>query len=316
MLVNRLHTKLFEAAAWDLDRKFRAQFVGESLRAPYLKDFGGRLSAMTHAIDMGVEPNGRFLRLKLALKRLLRPYTTHQGNVDRMIIDRLSELHSNVSKLAEALQESKLDQQDELSRQTEAIRAELRRAAQRLSIASVEELSPIGVTAGRAARSIAPGAKLMLGKIPVRKAGYLHIDPTIGSDSDISAPLDDLPVEPGTAAEIVIANILELYTAADVRERLLPYWASLLQPGGRLTVIADDAGAATDRFRDGQVDFTELTAFFFGDGDSLRRSAYTPELLREIVAEAGLTDVTVNDRRQNADLGAYGFELAATRRVA
>lgn len=316
MQVNRLHSKLFEAVAWDLDRQIRARFVGDQVRPDYLKDFESPLAAVSHAIDAGVGHSGRFLRIKNALKRVLRPYLYHQCHVDRMIVDRLAALHSEISRLAGELAECRNELHVDLERQGESLRAEFERDSRRVGPAMSLESTPMSVTAGRATRPVTRGAKLLLGRAPVRRHGFIHIDPTSSTDADVSAPLDDLPVETATAAELVVANILELYSAAEVRERLLPYWATLLQPGGRLTVIADDAGAAADRFRDGQVDFNELTDFLFGSGELVRRSAYTPELLREYVAEAGFSDVTVTDRRQRADLGAYGFELAASRHVA
>ena len=70
----------------------------------------------------------------------------------------------------------------------------------------------------------------------------------------MSAPLDAIPARAGSVAEVVAANVLEDYSAAEVRHVLLPHWASLLQPGGWLTLIADDFGAAADRLRDGQID--------------------------------------------------------------
>jgi hypothetical protein len=128
-----------------------------------------------------------------------------------------------------------------------------------------------------------------------------------------STPLDRLPVAPGSMAEIVGANVLESYPVDEVREVLLPYWASLLQPGGKLSLIADDLGAAGDRFRDGQIDLTELSAVLFGEGRRPRRSAYTPESLWRIAEEAGLADLSVTGRKHRAELGAYGFELTGFR---
>ena len=82
----------------------------------------------------------------------------------------------------------------------------------------------------------------------------------------MSAPLDAIPARAGSVAEVVVANVLEDYSAAEVRQVLLPHWASLLQPGGRLTLIADDFGAAADRLRDGQIDAESFAEALFGDG--------------------------------------------------
>jgi hypothetical protein len=307
VVVARLHTKLFEAAARDLDRQLRAQFVEESLRPEYLKDFQRHLHNMIRSSEADVEIGGRFLKVKRLFKRLIRPYWHHQACINRMTVDRLSELHEDLTRLTAATEELQTDLREELERQVAALRAEMAEESRRPAAARWP-----AAAAESSTRPIAAGSKLMLGPVAVKRPGYVHIDPT----AEGSAPLDRLPMEPGTAAEVVVANALELFPAAEVRRRLLPYWASLLQPGGRLTVIADDLGAAADRFRDGRIDFAELTGVLFGDGVRTRRSAYTPELLREYVAEAGLTDVSVTDRRQRPEAGAYAFELAAFRPAA
>jgi hypothetical protein len=295
VVVARLHTKLFEAVARDLDRQLRAQFVEESLRPEYLKDFQRQLHAMVGCIDTDVAVGGRMQRVKRLFKRLIRPYWQHQLGINRMMVDRLSQLHADLTRLGSAAEELQTDLREELARQVESLRAEL---ARRPAPAAAPSPAPI-----------AAGSKLLLGTVTVRRPGYVHVDPK----AEGSAPLDRLPMEPGTAAEIVVANALELYPAAEVRARLLPHWASLLQPGGRLTIIADDLGAAADRFRDGQIDFAELAGVLFGDGPRPRRSAYTPELLRQYAEEAGLADVSVTDRRQRPEAGVYAFELAAVR---
>src|SRR4051812_7423717 len=100
MEVTRLHAKLFEAAALDLDRQIRAQFVGENVRAPYLKsldnqpegmtppDFLTNLGATSRAVDAGVEVKGRFLFLKRAVRRVMRPFMHHQNAVHRLHVER------------------------------------------------------------------------------------------------------------------------------------------------------------------------------------------------------------------------------------
>lgn len=150
----------------------------------------------------------------------------------------------------------------------------------------------------------------------MRRPGYIHIDPSGDGPAHLSAPLDRLPATPGTVAEVVAANVLEQFTATEVRGRLLPHWANLLQPGGRMTLIATDVEAAADRFRDGQIELDELTGVLFGAGGPVRRSAYTPGLLRRYATEVGLTDVSVAYRGQRPEANAYGFELVATRPAA
>jgi hypothetical protein len=311
MVVNRLHTKLFETVARDMDRQIRSQFVEESLRPEYLKDFQRHLHEMVRYIETDVVIGGRMQWVKRLVKRLIRPHWQNQSYFNRMMIARLSEMNEDLKRLAVGSKELHTKQREDLERLAEKLRT-----GTGADFRPRRETGPPAATNGHAApatRPIAAGAKLLLGTVAVKWPGYVHINPTEEGPADLSAPLDDLPVPAGTAAEVVIANALELFPAAEVRDRLLPYWATLLQPGGRLTIIADDLGAAVDRLCDGQIDFAELTEVLFGDGRQVRRSAYTPELLRQYVTEAGLADVSVTDRRQRPEAGAYGFELAAVR---
>lgn len=319
MAVARLHTKLFEAAALDMDRQIRSQFMEQGLRPDYLNvlekdlkglespDFGSQLGHMLRTVDAGADLKGRFRSLKSIVGRVLRPFTHHEACVNRMTIERLAEMHGHLTRLTATCKEMHESLREEIENQADTLRGEF-----------AEELRGQGdssdgpETAGVIGRPIPFGAKLLVGPVAVKRPGYVHIDPT----SPGSSGPDRLPVTPGTAAEVVVANVLELFPAADVRDRLLPYWASLLQPRGRMTVIADDLGAAGDRFRDGDIDLAELAEVLFGDGGAVRRSAYTPEVLREYVLGAGLIDVSLTDRRQWPEARAYGFELAGYRPAA
>lgn len=314
-MVTRMHARLFEDAARDLDRQLRARYLGPNFRAEYLKDFRASLDAIVETSHSGVVPAGRLLWMKRALQRVLRPYARHQDTVNQLMVERLAELHEELAGLKAGLDDLRADLTDDAERRDDALRAELGRAIRRPGHAA-RGRTPAADPADAPSPPVGAGARLVLGRLPARRPGYIHIDPDFGGGADLCRPLDDLPVTPGTVAEVVVANALEHYPAADVRERLLPYWASLLRPGGRLTIIADDVEAAAERLRDGQIDADEFADLLLGEGGRARRSAYSPRRLAQYVAEAGLTDVAVTDRRQRPDAGAYGFELAAVRPAA
>ena len=304
MVVARLHEKLFEAAARDMDRQIRLQFLDEALRPDYLRDFEGQLALMVQLAERGAEVGGRMLWAKRIVRRLMRPYVVHQAMLNRMMAERLTELHRDLMRLSGDADELRSTMREDLEHQADLLREEILATA-----GAQSDSTRSGVPVGE---PIGPGAKLILGSVAVRRPGYVHVDPS----AEGSTPLDRLPVEPGTAAEIVVANALELYPEAEVRRRLLPYWASLLRPGGRLTVVADDLDAAADRFRDGQMDADELAGLILGPGGPARRSAFTPARLARYAEEAGLADVSVADRRQRPGAGAFGFELSASRPAA
>ena len=304
MVVARLHSKMFEAAARDLDRTIRLQFLDGALRPEYIRDFEARLNGTNQFAERGAEIGGRLLWAKRIFRKLLRPHLEHQVAMNRMMIERLSEIHYDMSRMAGDAEELRAALYDDMSRRTDQLRDELADEIRRQ------------VGAGRLSAPttppIAAGAKLVLGPVPVKRPGYVHVDPM----AEGSAPADQLPAEAGTLAEVVVANALEQYTEAEVGRRLLPYWASLLRPGGRLTLIADDVDAAADRFRDGQIGIDELAALILGQGGPARRSAFSADRLGRYVAEAGLVDVSVIERRQRPEAVAYAFELSASRPAA
>jgi hypothetical protein len=311
MSAKRLHAGLLEAAARDLDRSLRALTSGETFRSELLRDYAGQLGYVIHVIDTGVEVRGRFAWAKALIRRFLRPVLSHQARVDRLIIERLVDMTEALKQTSSALEGLRAEVRDDLEYQENRLRTavlqgqrrsdgiSLRTAANRLRVADAAE-----------GFEIPDGARLLLGDTAVPPPGYLRVAPH-DPEADVSAPLDAIPARAGSVAEIVAANVLEDYSAAEVRHILLPHWTALLRPGGWLTLIADDFGAAVDRLRDGQIDIESFVEALFGDGGRARRSAFTPETLSGLAQDAGLVHVRVTERAQRPDAGAYGFELTA-----
>ncbi len=311
MSVNRLHAGLLEAAAKDLDRSLRALTPGETFRAEYLRDHASHLDFIAGAIGNGVDAGGRFKGVKRLLRRVLRPFLAHQQWVDRMIIERLADLTEAVKQTNSALDGLREEVRDDLEYQENRLRTAGYVGHRHVETTSADS-SANGLRVADAAETfeIPDGARLFLGETPVPRPGYLRVAPH-DSTADVSAPLDAIPAQAGSIAEVIAANILEDYSLAEVRRFLLPHWAGLLRPGGWLTLIADDFGAAADRLRDGQIDTEAFAEALFGDGGRARRSAFTPDILRRLAEEAGLVDVRVSERAQRPDAGIYGFELTA-----
>jgi hypothetical protein len=311
MSANRLHAGLLEAAARDLDRSLRALTTGETHRTEYLRDHSGQVEYLGRVIDAGVGIRGRFIWAKTLVKRLLRPYLAHQAWVDRMVVERLHDLTEAVKQAGSALDGLREEVRDDLDYQENRLRTAGLRGQRRVEGRSAGS-NPNGLHLANAAEAleIPEGARLFLGETPVPRPGYLRVAP-YDAEADVSSPLDDIPARAGSVAEIVVANVLEDYSVAEVRQVLLPHWAELLCSGGWLTLIADDFGAAADRLRDGQIDSESFAEALFGDGGRARRSAFTPETLRRLAEEAGLVNVRISERGQRPDAGIYGFELSA-----
>ncbi len=311
MSANRLHAGVLEAAARELDRSLRALTPGETFRAEYLRDHSGQLVFLARVIDAGVEVRGRFAWAKKLVKRLLRPYLAHQARVERMIVERLFDLTEAVKQSGAAMEGLREDVRDDLEYQEIRLRTAALRGQQRVEgMSAGSTTNGLRVADATVAFDIPEGARLFLGETPVPRPGYLRVAPH-DAKADVSAPLDAIPARAGSVEGVVAANVLEDYSAAEVRHILLPHWAALLRPGGRLTLIADDFGAAADRLRDGQIDAESFAEALFGDGARARRSAFTPETLRRLAEEAGLVDVRVSERAHRPDSGVYGFELTA-----
>jgi hypothetical protein len=311
MSANRLHAGLLEAAALELDRNLRALTKGETFRAEYIRDHSGQLEFLNRMIDAGAEIPGRFMWAKKLFRRLLRPYLAHQARVDRMFVERFFDLTEALKQLSVALEGLREEVRDDLEYQENRLRGAMSHGHRRVAgTSSGPGTGHLRVADDTETIEIPEGARLFLGDIPVPRPGYLRVAPQ-DPKADVSAPFDAIPAQAGSIAEVVVANVLEDYSAAEVRHNLLPHWASLLCPGGRLTLIADDFGAATDRLRDGHIDGESFAEALFGDGGRARRSAFTPETLRSLAEEAGLVHVRISQRAQRPDAGVYGFELTA-----
>jgi hypothetical protein len=311
MSVNRLHAGLLEAAALELDRSLRALTPGETFRAEYLRDHAGQVNFLASLIDAGVEVRGRFSWAKKLLKRVLRPHQAHQARIDRVIVERLSDLTEAVKQLDSALGGLREEVRDDLEYQENRLRRAVLQGGQCVEGMSARATanSPRVVRATEGF-DIPDGARLFLGETLVPRPGYVRVAPH-DLAADVSAPLNAIPARARSVAEVVVANVLEDFSIAEVRHILLPHWAALLRSGGCLTLIADDFEAAADRLRDGQIDTESFAEALFGNGSRARRSAFTPDTLRRLAEEAGLVDVRISERAQRPDADVYGFELTA-----
>jgi hypothetical protein len=311
MSAKRLHAGLLEAAARELDRNLRALTAGETFRAEYLRDHSGQLELLARSIDAGIDIRGRFAFLKKFVNRMLRPHLTRQARLDRLILERLFDLTEALKQSGAALEGLREEIRDDLDYQENRFKFALLRGARRADgLAPSSGKNGLRLADSNEGIEIPDGARLFLGETPVPRPGYLRVALN-DADADITAPLDAIPARAGSIAEMVAANVLEDYSMAEVCHVLLPHWAALLRPGGWLTLIADDLGAAADRLRDGQIDVESFAAAVFGDGARARRSAFTPESLKQLAEGAGLVDVRISERAQRPDAGAYGFELTA-----
>lgn len=133
---------------------------------------------------------------------------------------------------------------------------------------------------------------------------------------DIVSGVDNLPFAEGTVDGIYAAHLLEHFPKRYLLDVLLPYWRSLLKPGGTLELVVPDSEAMLAAHQRGEIDFATLAEVTFGkqdyDGD-FHYAMYSPASLVALLEEAGFAPVTiVATNRVNGDCR----EMEVTAKVA
>lgn len=132
------------------------------------------------------------------------------------------------------------------------------------------------------------------GHLPID--GFVNVDMRPLPGVDVVAAVDDLPVEPGSVAEIFSAHVLEHFPELDLSRRLLPYWVSLLRPGGEFRAVVPDLPSMIQQYVKQDIDFEALRQVAYGgqeyEGD-FHFTAFTTDRLGELMVDAGLTDIEV-----------------------
>jgi predicted SAM-dependent methyltransferase len=151
------------------------------------------------------------------------------------------------------------------------------------------------------------------GHLPID--GYVNVDMRPLPGVDVVAGVDQLPADEGSVAEIFSAHLLEHFPEEQLRRQLLPYWWSLLQPGGTFRAVVPDSEAMLAAYSAGKIGFTELRRVIFGDQEyegDFHFNAFTTQSLTELLEKTGFVDVRVVEAgRLNGDC--LEAEIEATR---
>jgi len=132
------------------------------------------------------------------------------------------------------------------------------------------------------------------GHLPI--PGFINVDGRDIPGVDIVADVRDMPFERDSLEQIHSAHMLEHFPLEELRRVLLPYWVSLLKPGGRFTAIVPDAEAMIRAFTVGQMTFDELREVTFGLQEYMGDQHYTmfsQASLCGILDEAGLPNAKI-----------------------
>lgn len=188
-----------------------------------------------------------------------------------------------------------------LTREVQALR-------QRLDAAGIDS-SDVAAAARPPRLSVAPQhaaaspLRLYLGLGEAAPSGYIGA----GLDDGAAAAPSD------AAQEIRVAYVFETVSQAELRQHLLPQLYACLRPGGRLHVLAADAGATLAAYARGECGDDDLREMLYGGagGDgSPRLNMLSPDSLGALLREAGFT-VAATTGTGMRDGRAHTFDLAA-----
>lgn len=155
--------------------------------------------------------------------------------------------------------------------------------------------------------------KLNLGSGHRPVPDYLNVDFRDLPGVDIVTDITDLPFEPHSVSKISAFHVLEHFPQEKLR-RLLPYWLTLLRPGGQFLAVVPDGEAMLAHQAAGTYSFEDFRMALFGaqeyQGD-FHFNMFTPDSLGRTLAEAGFSEITFPAKGRKNDI-CFEFEVVAT----
>ena len=141
-----------------------------------------------------------------------------------------------------------------------------------------------------------PDVRLNLGSGHVPLEGFVNVDMRELPGVDVIALLDDLPVHEGSVAEIFSSHVLEHFPKEELTRRLLPYWRSLLRPGGTFRAVVPDIAAMASGYSSGTIGFETFREVLYGgqeyNGDT-HYNGFSAAHLSSLLVDAGFEEVAI-----------------------
>jgi hypothetical protein len=145
--------------------------------------------------------------------------------------------------------------------------------------------------------------------------GYVNVDMRDLPGVDVVASVAEIPVAPGSVKEIYSAHVLEHFPKLELERKLLPYWRSLLSPGGAFRAVVPDLDAMIHQYQAGDITFEALRSVTYGGQEytgDFHHNGFTPTSLGELLESTGFERVELVERgRPNGDC--LEFEIVAHR---
>jgi hypothetical protein len=157
--------------------------------------------------------------------------------------------------------------------------------------------------------------RLNLGAGHLSKSEYLNVDTRALDGIDVIADVRSLPFDPDSLAEIYSAHVLEHFPVEELTRVLLPYWVSLLRPGGEFVAVVPDMETMIAEYSAGRLEFEELRDVMYGSQEydgNFHFNGFSQASIRALFEAAGLTEVNlrVSGRRNGL---CYEMEIAGVR---
>ena len=126
--------------------------------------------------------------------------------------------------------------------------------------------------------------------------GYINVDQRELPNVDVVADVRNLPFEKNSVVELSSAHLLEHFPEEEMRRTLLPYWKSLMAPGGVFRAVVPDGDAMLGGLAAKTYDFADFREVLFGAQDyegDFHYNLFTPDTLGKMLSAAGFKDVQV-----------------------
>jgi hypothetical protein len=157
--------------------------------------------------------------------------------------------------------------------------------------------------------------RLNIGAGHLGKPEYLNVDARPLDGIDVVADVRSLPFGEGSVAELFSAHVLEHFPVEELRRVLLPYWVSMLRPGGAFVAVVPDLETMIAEYSAGRLPFEELREVTYGsqeyEGD-FHFNGFSQASIQTLFEEAGLRDVAVRASGRRNGM-CYEMEVAGVR---
>ena len=243
-------------------------------------------------------------RIKQALRRLLEPVIHRLTAGVNARIDSLEAgwnrhvptLLGAVSSVA-AFGHELFGVRRDLERQIAALREEVAALAKKVDGADVRpaaRVTPRIAAPEKVARIKANGLRLNLdgGRNP--REEFVNVDADAGNGADVIAEPGNLPFEAASVAAIDAGSLLDRIAEEELHRRLLPFWLSLLVPGGSFRATVRDASGAIAALAAGTCSFEDFRAELLAQREDgfYRGNLFTPQSLSRLMHETGFVNIT------------------------